>query len=239
MTSAPIKGLTKIAGTVSALGKGARRLKQKLAPDRSGVAMVEFAFTAPIVLSMGMLGTETAYFVITHMQVSQVAMQVADNASRVGEQDVLTSRKVYESDVNDSLVGAEKLGEQFAIFQRGRVIISSLQRNADGGQWIAWQRCRGAKVFNSSYGVQGDGATGTGFPGMGEPANRITASPGTAVMFVEISYDYDSLTPFDIFDGNEIRYTAAFNVRDSRDLTRLYDDGPSARCDVYSADRPT
>lgn len=74
---------------------------------------------------------------------------------------------------------------------------------------------------------------------MGEPGNRITASNGTAVMFVEIAYDYDSLTPFDIYDGRTIRYTAAFNVRDSRDLTQLYNDGPAARCNVYSANRPT
>jgi hypothetical protein len=171
------------------------------------------------------------------MQISQVAMQVADNASRVGEQDVLTARKVYESDINESLVGAEKLGETFGLFERGRLIISSLQRNADGGQWIAWQRCRGAKVFDSSYGVEGDGASGTSFQGMGEAGNLITASNGTAVMFVEIAYDYDSLTPFDIFDGRTIRYTAAFNVRDSRDLTQLYDDGPAADCDTYSAER--
>ena len=56
-------------------------------------------------------------------------------------------------------------------------------------------------------------------------------------MFVEIAYDYDSLTPFDIYDGRTIRYTAAFNVRDSRDLTQLYDDGPAADCDTYSAER--
>lgn len=223
---------------VRTLAARAAALRQRLKRDTSGVAFVEFAFTAPIVLAMGMLGTETAYFVITHMQVSQVAMQVADNASRVGEQDVLTARKVYESDINESLVGAEKLGETFGIFERGRVIISSLQRNAQGGQWIAWQRCRGAKVFNSSYGTQGTGATGTGFQGMGEPGNLITASNGTAVMFVEIAYDYDSLTPFDIYDGRTIRYTAAFNVRDSRDLTQLYNDGPAARCNVYSANRP-
>ena len=223
---------------VRTLAARAAALRQRLKRDTSGVAFVEFASTAPIVLAMGMLGTETAYFVITHMQVSQVAMQVADNASRVGEQDVLTARKVYESDINESLVGAEKLGETFGIFERGRVIISSLQRNAQGGQWIAWQRCRGAKVFNSSYGTQGTGATGTGFQGMGEPGNLITASNGTAVMFVEIAYDYDSLTPFDIYDGRTIRYTAAFNVRDSRDLTQLYNDGPAARCNVYSANRP-
>ncbi len=237
MIAAPLAMLGKMAGRAAALPRRLNSLRRRLKRDTSGVAFVEFAFTAPIVLGMGMLGTETAYYVITHMQVSQVAMQVADNASRVGEQDVLTARKVYESDINESLVGAEKLGEGFGIFERGRVIISSLQRNASGGQWIAWQRCRGAKVFDSSYGEEGDGATGTSFPGMGEPGNRITASNGTAVMFVEIAYDYDSLTPFDIFDGRTIRYTAAFNVRDSRDLTRLYDDGPSADCDIYSAER--
>lgn len=214
-----------------------RRFARRLAGDRSGVAMVEFAFTAPLVLGMGMLGTETAYLVITHMKVSQVAMQVADNASRIGEQDVLTARKVFERDINEVLVGAEKLGETINIFEQGRVIVSSLQRNADGGQWVAWQRCRGAKVYDSAFGVEGDGQTGTSFAGMGATGREITASQGTAVMFVEVAYDFDSLTPFDIFEGQTITYTAAFNVRDSRDLTQLHPGGPVADCGVYSPDR--
>lgn len=215
-----------------------RGLARCLADDRSGVALIEFAFAMPLLLTMGMLGSETAFLVVTHMKVSQVAVQVADNASRVGEQDVLTARKVFESDIAETLIGAEKLGQEIDIFGQGRVIISSLQRNAQGGQWIAWQRCRGAKVHASTFGVQGDGTTGTGFPGMGEPGRFITASQGTAVMFVEVSYDYESLTPFDMFEGNEISYTAAFNVRDNRDLTRLYAGGPVAGCNTYSADRP-
>lgn len=214
-----------------------RRFVRRLAGDRSGVAMVEFAFTAPLVLGMGMLGTETAYLVITHMKVSQVAMQVADNASRIGEQDVLTARKVFERDINEVLVGAEKLGETINIFEQGRVIVSSLQRNADGGQWVAWQRCRGAKVYDSAFGVEGDGQTGTSFAGMGATGREITASQGTAVMFVEVAYDFESLTPFDIFEGQTITYTAAFNVRDSRDLTQLNPGGPVADCGVYSSDR--
>ncbi|MBI1401712.1 MAG: hypothetical protein GC147_00675 [Porphyrobacter sp.] len=236
--------MAQLASAGAALGRRLRALPRRLAHDTSAVAFVEFAFAAPIVLSMGMLGTETAHYVITHMQVSQLAMQVADNVSRVGEQDVLTSRRVFESDINESLVGAEKLGETFNIFQNGRVIISSLQQNADGGQWIAWQRCRGAKAFTSSYGEQGDGASGTGFPGMGDAGNIITASNGTAVIFVEISYDYESLTPFDIFSGRVIHYTAAFNVRDSRNLAGLFQRDPNnpdpvADCSVFSADRPT
>jgi len=213
-----------------------------LGRDDSAVAMVEFAFSAPIVLGMGLLGTETAYFTITHMQISQVAMQVADNASRVGEADILVSRKVYEDDVNGTFVGAEKLGSSYNIYEQGRIILSSLQRNSDGGQWIAWQRCRGAKNHTSSYGAEGAGSSGTSFPGMGEASNRITASSGTAVMFVEVSYTYEPITPIEFFGDTEISYTAAFNVRDSRDLTQLYQTNPVspvASCSTYSADRPS
>lgn len=217
------------------ISKTLRKLKQ----DVSGLAMVEFAFAAPLVLSMGMLGTDTAFLVIAHLQVSQIAMQVADNASRVGENDSLAARRVYESDIVDTLMGAEKLGENISIYQQGRVILSSLQQNASGGQWIAWQRCRGAKVFNSSYGAQGAGATGTSFPGMGVPGRYITASSGTAVMFVEVAYDYRSVTPMNLFNNQQIVYTAAFNVRDNRDLSQLYSGGPVARCSTYSANRPT
>ncbi|MEM6856291.1 MAG: TadE/TadG family type IV pilus assembly protein [Pseudomonadota bacterium] len=230
-------------GVGSARGTSSRlkRFARALAKGQSGVALTEFAFVAPVFLAMGLMGTETSYYTITHMQVSQITMQVADNASRVGETDVLTARKVYEDDINGSLVGAEKAGNTINLFDRGRVIISSLQQNADGGQWIAWQRCRGAKNYDSAYGSEGTGAEGTSFPGMGETGAEITASPGTAVMFVEVAYNYEALTPFDWLDNEEIVYTAAFNVRDQRDLTQIYQTNPAtgvADCNVYNADRP-
>ena len=225
-----------------------RRFVRRLCADRSGLAMVEFAFAAPLVLGMGMLGTDTAGMVIAHMQVSQIASQVADNASRVGTANVVSIYQITEGDINETFVGAEKVGEGIGIFQRGRIILSSLQRNSSGGQWIAWQRCRGAKNHPSSYGVQGNGATGTTFPGMGVTGRIITASPGTAVMFVEVAYDYQSITPLNLFNNQTIIYTAAFNVRDNRDLsggpsgTGMYPGNPVqpvAQCSVFSANRPT
>lgn len=230
------------------LRRKAARLK-KLGQDNSAVAMVEFAFSAPIVLAFGMLGTETAFYTITHMRMSQIAVQVADNASRVGESDVLVFKKVYEDDINGVFVGAEKLGDNVDIYGRGRIIISSLQDNglgsANNGQTIRWQRCRGAKVHDSSYGVEGDGADDASLKGMGDAAHWkdwIRAESGTAVMFVEVAYDYDPITPFEFFGETEMQYTAAFNVRDSRDLTELYQTNPAspvASCSTYSADRPT
>lgn len=226
------------------LGRFARRLYA----SRSGVAMVEFAFAAPLVLGMGMLGTDTAALVITHMQVSQIATQVADNASRVGIANASAIYEVTEGDINDTFIGAERVGESINIFQQGRIIISSLQRNSAGGQWIAWQRCRGAKNHPSSYGVQGDGATGTAFEGMGEAGRRITATQGEAVIFVEVAYDFTPITPITVFDNTEITYTAAFNVRDRRNLTGGSGNNgifpgnpvqPVAQCSTFSANRPT
>lgn len=238
MTRKMLTPLRRKAAAIGALGS-----------DTSAVALVEFAFGAPIILALGLMGVETAYFTMTHMQVSQIAMQVADNASRVGENDVLVARKVYESDINDTFVGAEKLGDNYDIFGQGRIIISSLQNNdktgADHGQTIRWQRCRGAKVFDSSYGVEGDGEGDSSFKGMGDAPHWkdwIRAEEGTAVIFVEVSYTYEPITPFEFFGDEEIHYTAAFNVRDSRDLTGLYQtnpESPVASCDVYSADRPS
>lgn len=227
-----------LATRLNPLTRLSRRLARRLARNTSGVAMIEFAFTAPLLLGLGMLGTETAFLTLTHMQISQIAVQTADNASRIGATEVLVARQVFERDVNEVFVGSEKLGERIGIYQQGRVILSSLQQNDDGGQEIRWQRCRGAKVWESQFGEEGDGENGMGFPGMGRAGSEITASPGTAVMFVEVAYDYESLTPFDLFDGRTIVYTAAFNVRDARDLTQLFPGGPEADCDDFSAGRP-
>ncbi len=219
---------------------------KRVAKDNSGLALIEFAYTMPIILALGMLGAETANYVITHMKISQVAMQVADSASRAGEQGALAEQQLFEEDLNDVFIGAERLGERFDIMGRGRIILSSLQAYdpdptdtiVEWNQEIKWQRCRGAKNHVSSYGVEGDGSTDNTFPGMGTSGSEITAAPGTAVMFVEISYTYQALTPFDFLDGREIDYTAAFNVRNNRDLTGVYNDSPPepvARCNVFSA----
>ncbi len=223
------------AKTLARRASSASNKLAKLLQDRSAVALTEFAFSMPLILSLGMMGTEMAYFSITHMRVSQVAMQVADNASRVGEHDVLIERKVYEDDVIDVFVGAYKLGGGLDILDNGRVILSSLEQNSDGGQWIHWQRCKGMKGYTSAYGDEDEGATGTSFPGMGETGKEITASSGTAVMFVEIAYDYPGLTPFEFITNDEIVYSAAFNVRDSRDLTQIYPRAGTtpATCNVY------
>ena len=209
--------------------------------DRSGVALTEFALSLPLLLVAGLGGVETANLAVTTLRVNQVAMQIADNASRIGDTSSLEDRRIYESDINDLLLGSNiQAGQSIDLYNHGRAIVSSLEvvPGTDDRQYIHWQRCKGTKVHMSSYGVQGDGVSTT-LAGMGPPGEEVMAQRGEAVIFVEVSYDYQPLVPGFFNDSRVINSTSAYTVRDSRDLTQIYqrDAGSPdaiASCGVYS-----
>lgn len=220
---------------MTALGQVLRRLRA----SRSGVAVTEFALSLPLLMTAGMWGLETANLAIVNMRVSQAALHIADNASRIGDTSTLQDRKIYESDLNDVLLGANlQAGGAIDLFEHGRVIVSSLEvvEGTEDQQYIHWQRCKGVKAFESAYGGEGHGLAGN-LTGMGPEGEEVTAEPGEAVIFVEVSYDYQPLIGDVFTNTGEITTTAAFNVRDDRDLSQIYQrDGgspdPAASCSV-------
>lgn len=217
-------------------------LARRLRRETSGVAMTEFALIFPMLLGVGLMGVEVANRVLVQMQVTQLANLIADNASRIGDQSMLEDRRIYEGDINDLFYGAQlQGGDNLGLYEHGRVILSSLEvvPGTDDQQYINWQRCVGLKNHTSSYGVEGDGESADDFPGMGPAGEEVIAFDDEAVMFVEISYDYQSIigAPF-TFSQGEISAVASFTVRADRDLTRIYqrdssDPDPVARCDAF------
>lgn len=196
---------------------------RRLARHSSGVAMTEFALGLPIMLTAGMWGIEEANYALVNMKIGQLASQIADNASRVGDPSMLQERKIYESDINDLLLGAQiQGGKGIDLYNRGRVFISSLEVNpANSRQYIHWQRCRGSKRVTSSYGAEGYGLASV-IPGMGPAGREVIAQPGGAVIFVEINYTYKPLISERFLGTPDIKSIAAFTVRDSRDLNQIY-----------------
>ena len=221
-----------------------RSLASKLRRNTSGLAMIEFAYSLPLLVGLSGYGLELTNLANANLKISQAANALPDNMSRVGLESPLALTQLREADINDGFIGVIRQTSSINLTQNGRVILSSLERNASGGQWIHWQRCIGAKTYPSSYGNAGDGATGTSFLGMGPPTARVTApAAGTAVMFVEIIYDYQPLFGTMFFGAKQIRYHASFIVRDERDLpgpagAGVYNPSPAAavrNCAVYSS----
>jgi hypothetical protein len=139
-------------------------------------------------------------------------MLASDNASRVRD-------SIDEGDVTELLTGAKMTGDSINFRNHGRIILSSIEPNTAGtngastGQWIRWQRCDGAKVISSNYGPQGTGQTNASLQAVGPAGNQIAATSGTAIMLVEVVYDYQPLVSNAIFGTRTIRYESAFNVR--------------------------
>lgn len=218
-----------------------KALLRRLRRDSRAVAMTEFALAAPLILTAGLGGLEAANLAVTHMQISQVSMQIADNASRIGDETVLKSRPISETDIIDLLMGADlQAGDKLDLYKFGRVIVSSLETDPDDPtgeqQWIHWQRCMGERDADSSFGEEGDGKGDPSFIGMGPAGQEVMAMPESAVMFVEVVYEYQPLIT-DAWVGDRIiRSHASFIVRDDRDLTKIYQEDPEepvapATCD--------
>lgn len=216
-----------------------RRLLRRLARSRSGVAFLEFALALPIVVPLGLTGTDLSFYAVTQMRLSQAALSLADNASRVGLDTSVGTQQLREVDVNDIFQGLRIQTGQLGLGEQARVTLSSLERNSDGGQWIHWQRCLGMRrgagwdsEYNDTMGVRG-----TSFPGVGPASARITAPPGSAVMYVEINYEYRPLIPAMFVASTKLSSYASFVVRDNRELQAGVVASPPAQqmnCTTYS-----
>ncbi|WP_010163616.1 TadE/TadG family type IV pilus assembly protein [Sphingomonas sp. PAMC 26617] len=126
----------------------------RLRGDTSGLALLEFALSMPIVLALGLYGVEISNLALTNLKLSQIALALADNASRVGVANNLSQQDLREYDVNDVLQAAKLQGTDLKLTANGRITLSSLEES-NGVQRIHWQRCLGLKTgtgFDSTYG---------------------------------------------------------------------------------------
>lgn len=191
---------------------------RRLGADTSGVALLEFAISLPVVLLMTLSGAELTNYITTKMRVSQIALHLADNAARIGTGSLLQAKTISESDINDLLTGADMQSGELGLFTNGRVIISSIEPDTvnTGKSQIRWQRCKGSKTsWGSSYGAAG----ATNLTGVG-PSGRQVAAPANGVtMFVEVRYQYTPLIKTSLSPTSEINEIASMMVRDRRDTS--------------------
>lgn len=218
----------------------AARFARSLGDCHSGVAFLEFAFALPVVLALGLLGLETANYAMANLRVSNIAMLTADNAARVRD-------SIDEGDIVELFTGAKMSGSNINFAQNGRIILTDLELNAAGTkQWVRWQRCDGALnyaatpsalrpqtasgtvISNGTEIYNTDRYTSSSSPSseakasltqVGNGSNVISAQSGTAVMLVEVAYNYQPIIPNSFLQGRQITYVSAFNVRQRTDQT--------------------
>ena len=241
------------------ISRGWRAALARLARDASGTALTEFALTFPLVLAVGCWGVELSSLAICNLRISQYALNLADNASRVGLDGASSVTTMREVDVNDVLQGAKLEGAGINLTTNGRITLSSLENvqryYSDGTSdstrvlRVHWQRCLGAMSgtgYDSTYptvsttaGSDPTRATaGLTVTNYGPSSATVTAPNDTGVMFVEVNYLYKPLFGSIYLNPQIIHYVASFVVRDNRSFVQLYNPSPTASastCDKHAA----
>ncbi len=201
-----------------------KSLLSALRRDASGVALLEFGFIFPVVILLSLTGSELTNYITVRMRMSQLALQIADNAARMGAGSLLSAKTISETDINDVFIGAQIQSGGLDLKTNGRVILSDLEPeaspNTNNKYKIGWQRCFGSKATHlSTYGNTNDIMVG----GMGPTGQLVTATDDNATMFVEVYYVYRPLIGItSILPSTTMTETASMSVRDRRDLTTIY-----------------
>ena len=229
----------------------------RLRTDTSGLALIEFALTFPLAMAVGGWGIELSFYTLTQLRISQYALNLADNASRVGAMSG-NVQQLREADVNDVFQGTRLESKITDLTTNGRVTLSSLenvkqQQDNSRVQRLHWQRCIGilpGAGYDSRYGSTdaADGTTpdtkashpneGIAKPlGMGDPGKEAIAPDDGGVMFVEVNYRYKPAFGSLFMSPVVIHYEASFIVRDNRDFTQIHNFAPQApvnTCDKHA-----
>ena len=233
-----------------------RQFVCRLCHDRAGLALIEFALSAPLVLLVGCYGIELANLAIIHLRVSQIALNLADNASRVGAYSNLATQQLREVDVNDILQGARYQGAPISLTENARITLSSLENVAQSYdtqpvQRIHWQRCIGAKSgagfdgqFKANVTTSAGSTAGVTDKGYDLPlgisdngSTPIMAPGGAGVMYVEINYRTKPLFGTWLAPPKTLHYIASFVVRDRRDYSKVFNPAPTSTpstCNLYT-----
>ena len=195
---------------------------RRLRKNRRGATAAEFAIILPALMGIAMGGIELVWMFVCNLQVNALALAVADNASRMEQtNNTSVTPTVTTSDIANVMKGALLEGASIGIQQKGKVILSSLERDpSTGRQYIHWQRCAGSLTASSAYGNQSNlnGLNGTTITGMGAGATKVTAAAGSAVMFVEVVYQYEGIFGPLFTRPFTMKSEGAYMIRDIRNL---------------------
>lgn len=204
-------------------GAGLHSHLAALLRDTAAVSVLEFALVLPLFTTLGMYGAEIAWLNATSLEVSQVAVSMADNAARIGQTDNSgVTPTISMADVDSVLTGALEEGGAVNVDENGRVILSSLESHpVTGKQYLHWQQCKGAKKFKSKHGKpESTGNLTSALTSSLQIGGRpIRAPAGSSVMVAEVWYEYHGLFGTMFVDTIVLHEEAAVITRDDRSLS--------------------
>lgn len=175
----------------------AARLMRRLAGDRRGAILVEFAFTLPIITALVLGGVEFARYAMINQKMDRVTGFIGDLVAR--------AESLEAADFNDYFAAAEQLSLPFDLMAGGNIIVSSVTGET-GGAEVLWQQIGpGAVSEVSAVGMPGSTANlPSGF----------VLEENENIVITEVFFDFEPLfLPPAFVHGGRLRYQSVFRPR--------------------------
>lgn len=157
-----------------------RRGLRRLIGEREGVSLVEFAFVAPILVSLLIGSFEIARFVLLNQKLNRLASNSSDLVTR--------SAAMSEAELDNIFAAGEYITAPFRMGNKGVVIITSASNpgpNDTTPPVVNWQQRSDILVtFPSEVGVEAGQAT--------LPAG-LTLRVGQDIIISEVIYDFEPI----------------------------------------------
>ncbi len=155
--------------------------------DRTGIAMMEFAFALPVLMTLAAGSFELARYALILQKLDRISGTLSDLISRSG------SEAMSETEIANIMDSARYMARPFDVSENTVLVLTSVQGRAGQAPYILSQRVDGVVAGVSSYigdGVNGDVTLPTAFPDAGSGE---TLSEGETLVVAEVFYSY---TPF-------------------------------------------
>jgi Flp pilus assembly protein TadG len=164
--------------------------------DRRGAALMEVAFSLPILMVLLTGTVETGIFLMLNQKLQHSAVAISDLTTR--------DEEISEATMTDIFNAAPQIMAPFEMDSRARVIVSAAGNDASGNPTIYWQRSGAGNLMQPSL----IGAEG-GVPSL--PAD-IPIRDNETIVVTEVFFEYQPLF-FPVIDPVLLRRTAYFRPR--------------------------
>jgi len=162
-----------------------------------GVAALEFALLAPILLVLLLGGAEVTRYIEMQQKAEKVAFAIADVLSQ--------SEIVVAADVTDAMVAAGLIMSPYPFEAGGRAIVTSVAfEKGRSRAEVQWQCASGSLKRDSSIGKVGDVA---------DVPDDLLIDDKDSLVVAEVYYRYEPLFTTRVYPGSDIYKRTIFRPR--------------------------
>lgn len=173
-------------------GRSRRRLRtllRRLHASDSGVAAVELALLAPVLIAFLLGVLDVGWRLVAEYKLTRAASSLAELVAR--------ARELREADVEDAFRATLEIASPFDLDANGLAVVSSVRDDTGTTPVVLWQRRNPP---------QAGGTSRVGLPDGPADLGDLDLEAGESVIVAEISYTFEPLVGFVFSRPTELYY---------------------------------